>query len=225
MGIRVGFDETYATRGIAPHMAEAVRQALHVLETQGARDVPMQMPALEVKHFQAWFVLASSEAAAVHEATFPSRADEYGPGFRDFLENGRTFTGRDYARANFIRADLRGRIREAFRGIDVLACPTMTAEAFVYDPDRAYAGPVRSASRPPEMIDGVPFSFVAASGRFTIPYSLTGYPTLSVPCGESPEGMPLSLQLIGHPLSEALLCRVGHAYERATEWHRRHPPI
>jgi hypothetical protein len=90
----------------------------------------------------------------------------------------------------------------------------MMAEAFVYDPDKAYTGPVRSASGPPEMIDGVRFSFVAASGRFTIPYSLTGYPTLSFPCGASPEGMPLSLQLIGHALSEALLCRVGHAYER-----------
>lgn len=224
-GIRVGFDEAYATAGIAPHLAEAVRQALHVLETVGARVMAMRMPVLEVKHFEAWFILASSEAAAVHEATFPSRADEYGAGFRDFLENGRKFTGRDYARANFIRADLRGRIRDAFRGIDVLACPTMVSEAFVYDPDKAYAGPVRSASGPPEMSDGVPFSFVAASGRFTVPYSLTGYPTLSVPCGESPEGMPLSLQFVGHPLSEALLCRVGHAYEQATKWHYRHPTI
>jgi len=224
-GVRVGFDEAYATAGIAPHMAEAVRQALRILETLGARVVPMRMPALEVKHFQAWFVLASSEAAAVHEATFPSRADDYGAGFRDFLEGGRKFTGRDYARANFVREDLRGRIREAFGGIDVLVCPTMMAEAFVYDPDKAYAGPVRSASGPPEMIDGVPFSFVAVSGRFTTPYSLTGYPTLSLPCGQSPDGMPLSLQFVGHPLSEALLCRVGHAYERATEWHRRHPPV
>ena len=224
-GVRVGFDEAYATAGIAPHMAQAVRQALRVLETLGARVVPMKMPALEVKHFRAWFVLASCEAAAVHEASFPSRADDYGAGFRDFLEGGRKFTGSDYARANFVRADFRGRVRAAFSGIDVLVCPTMMAEAFVYDPDKAYAGPVRSASGPPEMIDGVPFSFVAVSGRFTTPYSLTGYPTLSLPCGQSPDGMPLSLQFVGHPLSEALLCSVGHAYERATEWHRRHPPI
>jgi amidase len=183
------------------------------------------MPAFEAKHFEAWFVLASSEAAAVHEASFPSRADDYGAGFRDFLESGRKFTGRDYARASFVRAELRGAIRDAFVSIDVLACPTMMAEAFVYDPDNAYAGPVRRASGPPEMLDGVPFPFVAVSGRFTTPYSLTGYPTLSLPCGQSPDGMPLSLQFVGHQLSEALLCRVGHAYERATEWHRRHPIV
>ena len=37
--------------------------------------------------------------------------------------------------------------------------------------------------------------------------------------------MPLSLQLVGHPLAEAMLCRVGHAYEQSTEWHLRHPPV
>lgn len=224
-GVRIGFDETYATAGTAPHMADAVRRALQVLETLGARTVPVRMPAFEMKHFESWFILASSEAAAVHERTFPSRADDYGAGFRDFLEGGRKFTGRDYARAGFIRADFAGRIRAAFRGIDVLACPTMMAEAFIYDPDKAYAGPVRSATGVPETIDGAPFPFVAVSGRFTTPYSLTGYPTLSLPCGASPDGMPLSLQLVGHPLAEGLLCRVGLAYERATDWHRRHPPV
>jgi amidase len=169
--------------------------------------------------------LASSEAAAIHEATFPSRDNDYGLGFRDFLEGGRKFTGRDYARANIIRAEIVGRIRQAFGPIDVLACPTMMAEPFIYDPDQAYAGPIRSSTGVPETLDGAPFPFVSVSGRFTTPHSLTGFPTLSLPCGVSPSGMPLSLQLIGHALAESLLCRVGHAYERATDWHRRHPPI
>jgi amidase len=224
-GVRVGFDESYATAGIPPHMVEAVRRALQVLETLGARITQVRMPAFELKHFQAWFTVASSEAAAIHEKTFPSRVDEYGLGFRDFLEEGRKFTGRDYARANIVRADIVGRIRQVFGTIDVLACPTMMAEAFVYQPDQAYAGPIRSSTGVPEMLDGAPFPFVAVSGRFTTPYSLTGFPTLSLPCGASTTGLPLSLQLVGHPLAESLLCRVGHAYERATNWHRAHPPV
>ena len=224
-GLRVGFDESYGTAGVAPHMVEAIRRALHVLEMLGARVVPVRMPAFELKHFQAWVTVASSEAAAIHEATFPSRADDYGPGFRDFLEGGTKFTARDYAKANIIRAEVVGRIRQAFRPIDVLACPTMMAEAFVYDPDQAYAGPIRSSTGLPEMLDGAPFPFVAVSGRFATPYSLSGFPTLSLPCGVSPNGMPLSLQLVGHPLAESLLCRVGHTYEQATDWHRRHPPV
>jgi amidase len=224
-GVRVGFDENYATAGIAPHMADAVREAVHVLEKLGTRVVPVRMPVFDLKHFESWFILASSEAAAVHEANFPSRADDYGAGFRDFLEGGRKFTGRDYARASFVRVDVAGRIRQAFGGIDVLACPTMMAEAFVYDPEKAYEGPIRSASGVPQTLDGAPFPFVAVSGRFTAPYSLNGFPTLSMPCGASPDGMPLSLQLIGHPLAESMLCRVGYAYEQSSEWHLRHPPV
>ena len=52
----------------------------------------------------------------------------------------------------------------------------MMAEAFVYDPEKAYAGPIRSASGLPEMLDGAPFPFVAVSGRFTTPYSLSWLP-------------------------------------------------
>ena len=61
--------------------------------------------------------------------------------------------------------------------------------------------------------------------RFTAPYDFNGAPTLSMPCGINREGLPLSLQLVAHHLDEALLCRVGHAYEQATEWHTKRPPI
>ena len=47
------------------------RRALHVLEKLGARVVPVRMPAFDMKHFEAWFILASSEAAAVHERHVP----------------------------------------------------------------------------------------------------------------------------------------------------------
>ena len=59
--------------------------------------------------------------------------------------------------------------------------------------------------------------------RFTVPFDYNGAPTLSVPCGINSEGLPLSLQLVGKPLAEPLLCQVGHAYEGATEWHNMHP--
>ena len=50
-------------------------------------------------------------------------------------------------------------------------------------------------------------------------------PTLSVPCGLSRDGLPLSLQFVGKHLGEPLLCRIGHAYEQATEWHTLRPPV
>jgi amidase len=62
-------------------------------------------------------------------------------------------------------------------------------------------------------------------GHFTAPFDFSGQPTLSTPCGVTEDGLPLSLQLVGKHLHEGLLCRVGHAYEQATGFHRIHPRI
>ena len=61
--------------------------------------------------------------------------------------------------------------------------------------------------------------------RFTAPFDFNGAPTISLPCGLSGDGLPLSLQFVGKHLAEPLLCQVGHAYEQATEWHSLHPPV
>ncbi len=63
------------------------------------------------------------------------------------------------------------------------------------------------------------------SAEFTMPMDLAGVPAICLPCGFSPEGLPYSLQFTGRRLSEAMLCRVAFAYEQATDWRRRHPPI
>ena len=61
--------------------------------------------------------------------------------------------------------------------------------------------------------------------RFTAPFDFSGSPTLSKPCGFNREDLPLSLQFVGRHLSEPLLCQVGHVYEQATDWHKRHPEV
>jgi len=60
--------------------------------------------------------------------------------------------------------------------------------------------------------------------RYTGPYDFSGSPTLSLPSGFTPDGLPLSLQLVGKPLGEATLCRVGQAFEAADTSPRRRPP-
>jgi len=57
------------------------------------------------------------------------------------------------------------------------------------------------------------------------PFNITGSPALSVPTGFSKDGLPLAMQIIGKPFSEALIYRVAHAYERATDWVNRHPVL
>ena len=71
-----------------------------------------------------------------------------------------------------------------------------------------------------------PFSpAIAPFMRFTGPFNFSGNPTLSVPAGFSDDGVPLGIQLVGPLLGEATICQVGHAYEQATQWNRRRPPV
>ena len=67
--------------------------------------------------------------------------------------------------------------------------------------------------------------FEGVQMQFTIPANFAGTPTLTVPCGFSESTLPYTLQFMGPRLSEARLCKIGHAYEQATEWHERHPSI
>ena len=61
--------------------------------------------------------------------------------------------------------------------------------------------------------------------RLTRPFNALGLPALTVPCGFSRDGLPLALQIVGRPFAEATVLRLGHAYQRATEWHARRPAV
>ncbi|MDZ7685738.1 MAG: amidase family protein [Gammaproteobacteria bacterium] len=155
----------------------------------------------------------------VHRNTFPSRADEYGDLFKQFLQSGHEASAADLANATFSRKRANGKIAPLFGNIDLLVSPTLVAESFPYDPSDAYGGIDAKGTS----WAGVPFDWFNRNARFISIWDFNGYPTLSVPCGFSPAGLPLSLQLIAKPLDEALLCRAGHAFEQANDFHQRHP--
>ena len=209
-GLRIGWSEKYATDGVDPEVAAAVRAGVEVLEGLGAEIVEVDMPDVD-SYLSAWPVLCTSEAVAAHEVTYPSRKEDYGPFFRGWLDMGAAVTGAGYAKANNRRDELTGLLRLAFADIDALACPSMI------DPPH----PVTAESNYGPMDNRRGTSFQ----RYTVPFDFSGAPTLSVPCGLNSEGLPLSLQFVGKHLAEQLLCRIGHAYEQATDWHNLHPPV
>ncbi len=208
-GLRIGFDEEYATRDVHPELAVAVKAGVRVLEGLGAKVVDVKLPEVE-PIVAARPTICTAEAAVAHAATYPSRRDEYGPWFRYWLDRGAAVTGAEYAKANHLRITLNGHLRKVFQEIDVLACPTTIEPAHPITPETLIHPP---KDRHPKY------------QRYTAPYDYNGAPTLSVPCGLSSDGLPLSLQFVGKHLSEPLLCRVGHAYESATEWHRLRPDV
>ena len=208
-GIRIGFDENYATNDINVELAEAVRAGVGVLADHGAEIVEVQVPDVD-EYVSAWPTLCSTEAVLAHAATYPSRRDDYGPWFQGWLDMGAEVTGAGYAKANNLRAACTGHFRRVFADIDILVCPSMSAPPHRVSPEMLYA---RYDARDPKF------------QRFTVPFDYNGAPTLSVPCGMNSEGLPLSIQFVGKHLSEPLLCQVGHAYESATPWHNLHPDI
>ena len=209
-GVRIGLDERHVSDGVDPELTRAVLDGVKVLEGLGAEIVEIDMPDVD-RYLPAWPVLCSAEAVAAHRENYPSRRDDYGPWFRGWLDMGAGKSAADYAEANNMRAECNGLVREAFKDIDAMACPSTIGPAYPVTPEMLY-GPMDSRR-------GTAFQ------RYTVPYDFNGAPTLSVPCGLSSDGLPLSLQFVGKRLSEALLCRIGHAYERATEWRDLHPPV
>ena len=207
-GVRMGLDERYITEGVDGPVTEAVLAGVRVLEGLGALVVTVRMP--DTREFlSAWGVLCQAEAAAAHRETYPARGDEYGPWFRGWLERGSAVTGAGYAEANKQRLACNGILAGVFDDIDVLVCPSMTTPPGRVTPEELY-GPM----------DEDDWSW----GRFTIPFDFNGAPTISLPCGQDGDGLPLSIQFVGNQLSEPLLCRMGHAFECATGW-RIHPNV
>ena len=208
-GVRIGFDEHYATHDIDTELADAVRTGVKVLADQGAEIVEVELPDVDA-YVSAWPTLCTTEAVVAHAATYPSQRDAYGPWFQGWLDMGAKVSGAEYAKANNLRAACTGHLRRVFSEIDVLVCPSMSAPPHVVTEKGLYGA---YEPRDPKF------------QRFTVPFNYNGAPTLSVPCGMNSEGLPLSIQFVGKHLTEPLLCRVGHAYESATPWHDLHPDV
>jgi amidase len=154
--------------------------------------------------------LCRVEAAVEHEATYPSRAVEYGPVLAGALDAGRSLDGLAVAKLWLRRVAFRGQLNALFRDIDLLIMPAMNKSA----PSLA---DLAAAGRTPAVLE--------ARGRFVWPLDMSGHPTLTLPGGKTAEGLPVGFQIVGRQMEEALVLRAGHAFQQETDWHMRRPPI
>ena len=115
-----------------------------------------------------------------------------------------------YYKAIQLRTLLRAQILQTLESVDLLLSPTAGVPAQPLSPDPAITGK-HNVNRTPWLLTTVP--------------SLANLPALAVPCGFSADGLPLSLQIAGRPYAEPTVLRAGHAYEQATNWHTRRPPV
>jgi len=157
--------------------------------------------------------LCAREAYEAHAATIGSKAGAFGPFFSDVLAIGASISNEQYAGASQLRGAFNQKFNALLESVDVMVCPS-GGVAFPVEQATLYGN--REAIEP---------LFAAVQMQFTIPADFAGTPTLTVPCGFARDGRPYALQFMGRRLSEATLCRFGHAYEGATDWHDRHPPL
>ena len=153
-----------------------------------------------------------AEAAAYHRDLLATDGDKLYPPVRLRLEAGLFVSAADYLRAQQARSIFDRQARELLEQVDLLAGPTEPVTAPKLLEERVQAGEREVGT-------------TAALTQYTRPYNLTGFPAISVPCGFSEAGLPMALQLAGRPFDELTVLRAAHAYEQATEWSGRRPPI
>jgi Asp-tRNA(Asn)/Glu-tRNA(Gln) amidotransferase A subunit family amidase len=153
-----------------------------------------------------------SEASAYHQQAMRATPELFSDETRLLLEAGELMPATTYINAQRSRFAIKNAFKQAIRDIDVLVTPTQPTTALKTGQTTSRIG-----SRE-ESVFGV-------SARFCAPFNISGLPAISVPCGFSPQGMPIGLQVIGKPFDEETVLRIADAFERSTQWHLKYPII
>lgn len=206
-GRRIGMDWRWISSLADESTQSALKAALDVLCVQGAQIIEITMPDVR-EMIDDWVKLCAVQTAFAHQDTFNSRRDEYGPGLRHLIEIGLAMSGLDYQEILLRKAAFTGRFEALFQHVDAIAMPVLP-----------FAVPKL------ERMKNVDLDLIAALHTFTCPFNMTGSPSVTVPCGVSPDATPVVFQLVGAQFSERLLLNLTHTYQQHTGWHRRRPTL
>jgi aspartyl-tRNA(Asn)/glutamyl-tRNA(Gln) amidotransferase subunit A len=229
-GIRLGIPKEYFVEGCDPDVSAAIDAAIKTFEKLGARTVPVSLPHTDYA-VSTYYIVATAEASSnlgrYDGVRFALRRGEEG-GLREMYGATRDagfgaevkrrimlgtyalsagYYDAYYLKAMKARTLIRRDFEQAFQACDALVMPTSPGTAFAIgartgDPLQMYLSDI-----------------------LTISINLAGLPGMSMPCGFDAQGLPIGLQIVAPPLEEPRLLRVAAAYEAATDWARRIPPL
>ena len=223
-GLKIGLPKEYFGAGIAPEVASSVKAAIEQLTKLGAEVTEISLPHTEYA-VSTYYLIAPAEAATnlarydgvsfgarvegadIVEMMTNTRTQKFGPEVKRRIMIGNYALSAGYYDAYYLKAlKVRTLIQrdftEAFKSVDVIACPTAPTPAYkigsmVSDPLAMY------------MMD-----------ISTVPLNLAGLPGISLPCGVAADGLPIGLQLMGKPLDEMTVLRAAYAYEQTQDYHK-----
>jgi len=228
-GLRIGIPKEYFVSGMQPEVENAVRQAISVLEKNGAIAEDISLPHTEYA-IAVYYIVATAEASSnlarydgmryghrarakdLTETYMQTRQEGLGPEVKRRIMLGTYVLSAGYYDAYYLKAQqVRSLIKkdfdEAFQRCDIIVTPTAPTTAFkigekTQDPLQMYLSDI-----------------------YTISINLAGLPAISLPCGFDSHGLPIGLQIIGKHFDESTLLRVADAYEQITKWHKRKPTL
>lgn len=209
-GLRIGVDPSFIEGVCDAETLAVISHVRKALAAMGASVLECAMPDRTAVMYKDWAKFCAVETAIAHEPWYPARAAEYGPVLADLIEQGRRLDGMTVIRLYQERLIFQGQLRKLFQEIDLLLVP-------VHPFGNPSAGQLDTIFNTPGGIDDVL--------RFTAPFDMSGSPTITLPGGFTAKGLPIGFQFVGRHLDEALLIRAGHAYQRETDWHLRHPAL
>jgi aspartyl-tRNA(Asn)/glutamyl-tRNA(Gln) amidotransferase subunit A len=208
-GLKIGLLRTFSDEADAV-VSRAVAEAATVLAGLGATIEETSFP-LAARARAVGATIVSSEAATYHEKWLRSRPGDYAPAVYERLRAALGSASR-YAEAQAGRAAIRDAVHALLSSYDVVLAPTTPSAA-------------TPLGQREVVLHGKSHEVCANLLRFTRVFNVSGHPTASVPCGFTPDGLPIGMQIVGRPFDEATVLRMADAYQRVTSFHDRRPPL
>ena len=212
-GLKIGvITERVEGDAVDPQVRDLVLKAIAQLGELGAVVSDIEIPLI-AQSAAISTAVTYGDVSGVHREGIDQRLKEYDYNIQLRLLTGAILPAQAHQKAVRLRHMIRQQILDALDQVDVLVMPTSSIPASAL-PEKAG---VESKAAFMEMLGG--------RRSFTAPFNLANVPALSINCGFTCEDLPVGLQIAGKPFDESMVFRVAHAYDQATDWHTRRPPV
>jgi aspartyl-tRNA(Asn)/glutamyl-tRNA(Gln) amidotransferase subunit A len=208
-GLKIGVPTAFYVDDLDSEVARVLDETTATLKKEGAEIVKVELPDQRQLTAACQLVLAT-EAAALHKRWMIERPQDYGAQVLMRLQNGLAIPAVTYLEAMRWRGPALAAYLAAVAGTDAMLVPVAPIPAATIA--ESDVGNSLNAE-----------AVIQRITRFTRPINYLGLPALSIPCGFTKNGLPVGLQLVGRSFDEAMLLRIGAAFQRATDYHQRVP--
>ena len=208
-GLKIGVPTAFYVDDLDPEVARILDETMAVFKREGAEIVEVELPDQRQLTAACQLVLAV-EAAAFHKRWLIERPQDYGPQVLMRLQNGLAIPGVSYLEALRWRGPALAAYLAAVAGVDAVIAPVAPVAAPTIAESDVGNSPDAEA-------------VIQRLTRFTRPINYLGLPSLSIPSGFTRSGLPVGMQLVGRSFDEAVLLRIGAAFQRATDFHEKLP--